>query len=245
MHYAIVQMLPFLVDHTMQNLLLLHGALGSSEQLKPLMKSLGANFNVFSFSFSGHGGNELPSVFTIQLFSEEVIQFCKDRKIHRTAIFGYSMGGYVALYLAKHHPELVDAVITLGTKLHWDEATAAKEVAMMQPEIIEQKIPAFADQLQQLHEPTDWKMIMIQTANMLTSMGQSNPLTPSEYKDIQCIVLLLLGDRDKMVTLDETIAAYKQFPKAQLAILPNTQHAIEKADTEIVSLFIRKLSIDQ
>ena len=42
----------------------------------------------------------------------------------------------------------------------------------------------------------------------------------------------MLGDRDKMVTLDETVEVYKNLPQAQLAILPNTPHPIEKVNTD-------------
>ena len=86
------------------------------------------------------------------------------------------MGGYVALYLAFHQPQLVESVITLGTKLLWDETTAAKETAMMQPEVILQKVPGFANQLAQRHHPQDWKVVMTKTAEMLTAMGNNNPL---------------------------------------------------------------------
>ena len=54
------------------------------------------------------------------------------------------MGGYVALQLANKHPKYVQKIITLGTKFAWDKETAAKEVKMLNPEKIEEKIPAFA-----------------------------------------------------------------------------------------------------
>ena len=44
-------------------------------------------------------------------------------------------------------------------------------------------------------------------------------------------VWVVLGDRDKMVTLDETLEVYKNLPNAQLAVLPNTPHPIEMINT--------------
>lgn len=223
-----------------RTLLFLHGALGSETQLHPLKEMLKDGYDVHSFNFAGHAGKALPETFSIKLFAEETVLFCEANEIKSLSIFGYSMGGYVALYLAKHYPHLVESVITLGTKLHWDETVAAKEVKMMQPDIIEQKVPAFAAQLQKQHNPADWKIVMTKTADMLTEMGRNNPLQSTDYNDIQCPVLLMLGDRDKMVTMDETVAAYKLLPKAQLAILPGTPHAIEQVDVEMVNLLVRK-----
>ena len=223
-----------------KTLLLLHGALGSESQLHPLKEMLKDGCDVHSFNFAGHGGKELPETVSIKSFAEETVLFCEANEIKSVSIFGYSMGGYVALYLAKHYSHLVESVITLGTKLHWDETVAAKEVKMMQPDIIEQKVPAFAAQLQKQHNPADWKIVMTKTADMLVEMGRSNPLQTKDYNDIKCPVLLMLGDRDKMVTMDETVAAYKLLPKAQLTILPGTPHAIEHVDVEIVNFLVRK-----
>ena len=47
---------------------------------------------------------------------------------------GHSMGGYVALKLALKRPELVDRIITLGTKFNWTPEVAAKEVKMLNPD---------------------------------------------------------------------------------------------------------------
>ncbi len=225
----------------MKTLLLFHGALGSESQLRPLKEMLKDEYNVHTFNFAGHGGREIPETFSIEMFAEEIVHFCETNKIKTTSIFGYSMGGYVALYLAKQHPQLVESIITLGTKLHWDEAVAAKEVKMMQPDIIEQKIPAFAEQLSERHYPQNWKKVMNKTAAMLAEMGQQNPLQTADYKEINCPVLLMLGDRDKMVTMEETVAAYKLLANAQLAILPNTPHPIEQVDVDMLCFFIRHI----
>ena len=71
----------------------------------------------------------------------------------------------------------------------------------------------------------------VKTAAMLVEMGEDNPLKPIDYLSIQHSTLLMLGDRDKMVTLDETLEVYKNLPNAQLAVLPNTPHPIEMINT--------------
>ena len=108
-----------------KTLLLLHGALGSESQLHPLKEMMNGGYDVHSFNFAGHGGKALPETFSIKSFAEETVLFCEANEIKSVSIFGYSMGGYVALYLAKHYPYLVESVITLGTKLRWDEAAFA------------------------------------------------------------------------------------------------------------------------
>jgi esterase/lipase len=225
----------------MKHLLLLHGAIGAKDQLYGLEKSLKDLFDTHTMNFCGHGGAEFPAEeFSMPLFAKNVLDYLDEQKIERINIFGYSMGGYVTMYLAKHFPERIDKVVTLATKFHWDEPTAAKEVKMLNAETIQQKVPAFAEQLQQRHSPKDWKEVLNRTKQMLLELGQANPLKLEDYTSIITPSLLLLGDRDKMVTLEETVDVYKQMSTAQLGILPNTPHPIEQVDIIMLTATIKR-----
>jgi pimeloyl-ACP methyl ester carboxylesterase len=224
----------------MEHILLLHGATGSKDQLLPVEKKLADSFTVHSLNFSGHGGSPLiEETFSIHRFASEVISFLDEREIDSINIFGYSMGGYVAMYLAKHHPQRIIKIITLATKFAWDETIAAREIKMLNAAKIEEKLPDFAAALKKRHAPNNWKIVLEKTAAMLAAMGEDNPLKPADYPEIEHRVLLMLGDRDKMVTLDETVEVYKNLPKAQLAILPNTSHPIEMANADRLAGEIR------
>jgi pimeloyl-ACP methyl ester carboxylesterase len=176
--------------------------------------------------------------FSMPLFAQNVLDFMDKRDLRKVSIFGYSMGGYVAMYLAKNYPEKVNKVVTLATKYHWDETIAAREVQMLNPEKIEQKLPAFAATLKERHAPNDWKQVLQYTAEMMLSLGADNPLKLSDYEGLNTPALILLGDRDKMVSLDETMAVYKALPNAQMCLLPNTSHPIEQVDIDFLKFVI-------
>jgi pimeloyl-ACP methyl ester carboxylesterase len=225
----------------MEPLLLLHGALGAPIQLFNLAGQFSDEYKVYSLAFTGHGGKEIPNEpLSIVLFAGEVLQFMEDNGINKISIFGYSMGGYVAMYLAKNYPEKIKRVITLATKYAWNEAIAAKEMKMLNPEKTEEKSPPFAVALHKLHAPEDWKKLMVKTAEMMEDMGKDNPLKPADFSGIQAPVLLLLGDRDKMVTLEETLSVFKALPNAQMGMLPNTQHPVDRADVELLGYMVKK-----
>jgi pimeloyl-ACP methyl ester carboxylesterase len=228
----------------MQPILLLHGAIGAADQLQPLAGKL-PNYKVMSFNFSGHGGKEFPvEALSIKGFAEEVLAFMDEQGLEQVSIFGYSMGGYVGMYLAKHHPQRVKKVATLATKFYWDVPTAAKEMQMLDADKIEVKIPAFAKALQERHAPTDWKILLQRTAGMLRAMGEDNPLKPGDYSGIGTDSLVMLGDKDKMVTLDETLAVYKSLPNGRMAMLPDTQHPIEQSNTEALAFLLNQFFTD-
>jgi len=224
----------------MRNLLLLHGAIGAKDQLYPLTIPLKHHYTIHTLNFSGHGGNSIPDDrFSIELFAKDVLRYMQQQNIENLSIFGYSMGGYVAMWLAKNYPEKINKLITLATKFYWDEIIATKEIKMLNAEAIEQKIPAFANQLKQRHAPNDWKLVMQKAAEMLMNLGVNNTLKTEEYSSV-APCLLLLGDCDKMVTLDETVAVYKQLPNAQLGVLPNTPHPIEQVNVDMLVYMMQR-----
>ncbi len=225
----------------MEHLVLLHGAIGSKDQFLSLQNILSKHFHVHAFNFYGHGGDDFPEEpFSISLFAEQVVNYVQSVELNQVNIFGYSMGGYVALYMAKYYPHLVKKIITLGTKFYWDNDIATKEVKQLQPAIIEQKIPAFAQVLQNRHTSHKWGLVLNKTADMLLNMGEINPLHSNDYTSIVTPVLIILGDRDKMVTLRETVGVYEKLPNAQMAILPNTRHPIEQVQIDVLGFMIQR-----
>lgn len=227
--------------HHMKTILLLHGAIGASDQLATIAEDLSNTYKVYTLDFNGHGGMPFSeSPFSIALFANEVLDFMNKEELNNVSIFGYSMGGYVAMYLAKYHPEKIDRIITLATKFHWDAETAAKETKMLNADKIEEKLPAFAAALAKRHSPNEWKEVLGKTAAMLINMGNNNPLKVEDYTNIIHPCMILLGDRDKMITLDETINVYKTLPNAQMGMLPNTQHPIEQVNMSYLLFYIRQ-----
>ncbi len=218
-----------------ENLILLHGALGSQEQLVELEALLATDFNVYLLDFSGHGGMEFDGVFSIALFVKDTIQCMERHRLPVAHLFGYSMGGYVALKLAHDHPGRAGKIITLGTKYRWDPESAAKEVRMMNPDVIEQKIPAFAASLAARHQPADWKYIMRLTAEMMTELGAGKAMTSADFASIENETLVCIGTDDHMVSLEESELTSKQLKNGHLKIIEGFRHPLESVDKNMLA----------
>jgi esterase/lipase len=218
----------------MQHLLLLHGAIGAKDQLIPLSEKLKSDFCIHTLNFSGHGGEKMPEKFEIQLFANDVLNYMTKNNIDKINIFGYSMGGYVALYLALHYPEKILKVFTLATKFLWTTEIAEKEIKMLNAAKIEEKIPDFAHILKKRHQPNDWKDVLKKTADMMIALGNNNTLKASDYKGIQHSVCVCIGEKDKMVTKEETIEVVSNLLNRNYIILPEIEHPIEKMNIELL-----------
>jgi pimeloyl-ACP methyl ester carboxylesterase len=228
----------------MTDLLLLHGALGAMSQFAEPEKILKTDFRIHLLNFTGHGGEPLPAEsFSIKLFADDVLSYIDKNRIEKADIFGYSMGGYVAVYLAKHFSERIGKVFTLGTKFRWDTETAGREIKMLDPVRMQEKIPQFYAELQKRHLPESLEVILKKTGEMMMNLGRVNELKPSDFAAIQNEILVALGDRDKMVTLGETVEVFKKIPRGSLLVLPNTPHPLESVDFERLADEIRRFFI--
>ncbi|MBK7762391.1 MAG: alpha/beta fold hydrolase [Bacteroidetes bacterium] len=222
----------------MNTLILLHGALGSASMFEKLIPYLQDEFTCIALDFPAHGNNAEMGEFTIQAFAENLIAYIEQNHTQKVSVFGYSMGGYCALYAASLRPDLFEKVMTLATKFAWSNEIAHKEMAMLDAEKMEAKIPEFVKQLQQQHLHTHWKELVLQTTFLLRELGNHPLLTDDCLQSIRIPVRMVLGDHDQMVSIEETVHAYRQFQNGSLVILPNTKHPYEKVDTLMLAMQI-------
>lgn len=204
---------------------MLHGALGAASQLEPLRELLGA----IPIEFPGHGTTPL----TEGEFSMTGFARYADRLLPSAGpidLFGYSMGGYVALLLALKYPGSVRRVMTLGTKFEWTPAVAAKDAARLNPDVMEAKVPAFTDLLKARHTACSWRDNLAHTATLLHDLGAHPLLGPDELARITQHVCIAVGDLDVTVTADECARVAGMMPKATVAILAETSHPFEQLD---------------
>lgn|GEM_PF-54049 len=221
-------------------ILLLHGAIGSNAQLDILREALASSYDVHAPNFPGHGGEPSSETFSIPGFVDFVKDYIDSHQLNRPVVFGYSMGGYVACCLSLKYPGYVSRIITLATKFYWDEHTAAAEIKMLQPDLLEQKVPKFAEALVQRHGAAHWKGLLHQTASLLEGLGKQPVLKTEDYPTITTPCLLLVGDRDKMVSIEETASVYRTLPSARFAVLPATPHPIEQAPVDLLISLINQ-----
>ena len=218
-----------------KSIILLHGALGSAQQFILLEKALSPSFDVHSFSFEGHGGVDSSRPFRMNHFVENVLDYMSTHQIETASIFGYSMGGYVALTLASNYPEKVEKIVTLGTKFDWTPEFAAAEVRKLNPEKIEEKVPRFAEYLAKVHAPIDSKKVVNDTAEMMMNLGENKPLTEAIFTSIAQPTLILLGELDNMSTIAESEAVAALLPNGEFKMMERFEHQIEKVDLEVLA----------
>jgi pimeloyl-ACP methyl ester carboxylesterase len=221
-------------------ILLLHGALGARDTLQPLADALTPllppGTAVHAHEFAGHGATPDPdaasdAAYDVAQLAAGVLDAMDARGVERATVFGYSMGGYVALLLAAEHPARVRAVVTLATKLAWTPESAVRETSRLDAAAIRAKVPRFADALAARHAGAGgWERVLARTAAMMHGIAARPTVTPEVLARVACPARICVGDRDATVTLDECATAVRTLPRGELAVLPGTGHPLEHAD---------------
>lgn len=216
-------------------LILLHGALGTEQQFDKLVPKLTQEGSIHRFNFEGHGqAGSLEGPLKMDYFVENVLGYMQEHNLPKANFFGYSMGGYVALLLAKENPEKVNKIATLGTIFQWNPAVAERESRYLYPEKIKEKVPDFAERLANLH-PDGWELLVEKTREMLLKLGHSPKIKEEDWKSLDLAVRLHIGDQDNTADLAVTISVFKQLQNAELCVLPGTPHFIEKVDFSLLA----------
>lgn len=218
-----------------KKILFLHGALGAASNFNPLIEKCNSHYECISIDFPGHGNNNSETTFSIESFTDFLLHYVSDNFNEPVSVFGYSMGGYIALNALTENPQLFDKIMTLATKLKWDETEGKKQAQMLNADKIEEKIPHYAQSLSQLHTAHDWKSVVNNTAALIENLSSNSPLKNEKLMQVENHIRFGLGDHDNMVSLTETTEVYKLCKNGSMYLIPAMQHPIEKMNTGLVS----------
>ena len=196
------------------HLVLLHGANGGSVEIEPLRAALSDYFEVSAPDWLGHGGRPLPKDIDVPALAADFIDWMDAHGIERAWIAGYSLGGLIGLYMARHIPGRVQGVMALASKVipdapsikHW---TYLASVARLEGS-------ERAKQLEKTHAPNDWRDVARMNQRFFESLGKAPPLDAEALGKIACPVMLVNGDRDQLVSWDETVALGKLIPRSKV-----------------------------
>jgi pimeloyl-ACP methyl ester carboxylesterase len=225
-------------------LLLLHGGLFNIDlQFGELLPSLAAGRQVIATDFQGHGRtNDIDRPLTSADLASDVVGLLEHLQVAQADIFGFSVGGGVALHLAIRHPELVRKLILSSASFHPDgdrsensDAVGAMTVDMIAGTPMEQEYRAKSPHPDRLQD-------------LLDKLGNFDPgfagWSDADIRGIEAPTLITVGDCDA-VYLDHMVrflqlrggdvnGDFVGVPSSQLAVFPGTTHFFGLARTALV-----------
>lgn len=225
-------------------LLLLHGGLFDIDlQFGELLPSLAASRQVITADFQGHGRtNDIERPLTCADLASDVVGVLQHLRVAQADVFGFSVGGGVALHLAIRHPELVRKLIVSSVSFHPDgdrsensDAVGAMTVDMIAGTPMEQEYRAKSPHPDRLQDLLD----------KLGTFDQGfTGWSDADIQGIAAPTLITVGDCDA-VHLDHVVrflqlrggdvnGDFVGVPSSQLAVFPGITHFFGLSRTALV-----------
>jgi len=203
------------------------------------MPRLADSFHVVAPDTRGHGRTANPAEhLTYELLADDVAGLVDALGLDRPVIAGYSDGAQTALEFGLRHPGRAAALILGGTMseptrryvdgLHEWGFLAPGEVDLARIDV------EFGDDLADLRAAhvhaasgDDWVRFLRQIAELW--------LTLPAYRDDQLATisdptLVITGDRDELVDIEQATRLYRTIPGAELAVVPGAGHGCADRD---------------
>lgn len=207
------------IHGTGRPLLLLHGAFGWATTFPALAKGR----KVIAVELQGHGHTaDIDRPLSFAQMADDTAAMLNKLKIEKADIFGYSMGGSVALALAIRHPSLVGKVAINGSAFGKMEDAYEPEAfkqfkslpADFAPEILKGPYDKVAP------DPKQWPVLVAKIKKMeLEFQGFAR----EDLARIKSPVLITLGDHDGMRP-EHAVEMFRLIPDSQLAVFPGGDH---------------------
>jgi pimeloyl-ACP methyl ester carboxylesterase len=229
-------------------LVLLHGGLFDiDQQFGALIPALASGRRVVAVDFQGHGRtNDLDRPFSAVAFATDVRGVLDHLNVGRADIFGFSVGGAVALELAINHPERVRKVIVSSTSFAASGMRGSENadaVGAMTVDMIA-GTPMEAAYLAKSPHPDREHLQGLLDKLGATYEGGFPDRTEAEIRGMDAPTLITVGDAD-MVSLEHAIEFLRLrggdvngdlagLPASHLAVFPGTTHFFGLARTDLV-----------
>ncbi len=225
-------------------LLLLHGGLFDIDlQFGALLPSLAATRRVIATDFQGHGRtNDLDRPLTSADLASDVIGLLQHLEVTQVDVFGFSVGGAVALHLAIRNPELVRKLIVSSASYHpdGDRPENSEAVGEMTVDMIA-GTPMEAEYQAKSPHPDRLQGLLDKLGAYDRGFGG---WSDDEIRGIAAPTLLTVGDCDA-VKLEHAVrflqlrggdvnGDFLGVPASQLAVFPGTTHFFGLARTDLV-----------
>lgn len=237
-------------------LVLVHGNVASLRWWNPVLAGLPAGMRAVAMDLRGCGDSGHPDAgYSIDRFSEDIHQLVLQLNLAEFHLVGHSMGGLICAYYTLQHPErvrtltLVDSVPMDGLGLD-DAKRAMFELLINDREVLRRAIGA----CMQYSSGTGFaEQAFADASRCAVNIYRDNPETMNDtnlmdrMQEIGKPVMLIHGQEDLIIPLEQMAATIEALPQAHVHILERCGHSpqIEKP-AEFMALlweFLHKHSV--
>ncbi len=165
--------------------------------------------------------------------ADDLAAFIQMLGLRKPLIYGYSDGGQIALELGMRYPDMAQALVVAAAWFKFSDTYREFAISLLgdehtddfDTERMEREYGGYVEMLRAWHShvygPDYWKTLLKQIKPMWLS-----PLNYSaeDFRRTTAPTLVIAGDRDSVVPVEEAVEMYRLLPNSELGILPNADH---------------------
>lgn len=205
-------------------LFLLHGFTQSSKSWYQFIPEYSDEYEIYLVDLMGHGNSSpFKSNISVKAAAQNLSDLIAHLGIDSINAIGYSYGGEILFQLALTNPDLINAMIIIGSCGTWNAKEFPEFVKFLSYENIE-NLPWMREQ--QINEERI-KNILNEVPNYSVNVSDD------ELKSINTKTLLVVGDHDPATSLECVIKAKLNMPNSFLWIAPNTGHGVHNTNKDL------------
>jgi pimeloyl-ACP methyl ester carboxylesterase len=221
-----------------QPLILLHGGLGGIGMFVPILPVLAENRQVVGVELQGHQHTaDVNRTMSFEQMADDVAALIKHLGLENTDIFGYSLGGGVALQTAIRHPELVRKLVLVSAPYSNDGWYPEIRTSMKSMNVEAAKAmvgsPMHQAYINTAPNPDGWQTLVVKTGELIRQDYDWSVAVSA----LKMPTMIVVGDADAIrpahvIEFFGLLGGGKQdagwdgsgMSNARLAILPGTTH---------------------
>lgn len=241
-------------------IIFLHGFIGNCQDFKSVISRLSQNYCCLAVDLPGHGKTRVTgdeTGYNMSNTARALIALLDKLQIDKCYLFGYSMGGRLALYMTLYFPERFEKVVlesaSPGLRTEKERSHRRQADLELSQKLENSKIEEFLLEwydrplFQSLKNSPKFDRLLesrlennpIELAKSLRNMGTGNqPSLWEKLAENQIPILLLVGEYDDKFKKINTEMA-ELCPSATLKIVPNVGHNIHFENAENFAAIVR------
>src|SRR3954454_15774543 len=198
------------------------------------LPAIAGTFQVFMPDARGHGNTrwDVARGFRAEWLVDDLAAFVDALGLATFHLVGYSMGGMTALgYAVRHQERLRTLVVAAITTAREPRASVVRR--LMDPDRIERDEPAWAADLARLDDTQGtgaWRRLVTAVAEDVATQPL---LTPLEIRGITAPTLVMCGDRDPLVPVDQAATLARSVRDGRLLVAPGAGHDLTNEQPEL------------
>jgi pimeloyl-ACP methyl ester carboxylesterase len=214
--------------------LFLHGWGSEFLSFKYFLDSISPYYPVVALDLPGFGQSAEPAeVWSVDDYADFVLSFMKELAINKVILIGHSFGGRISIKLGarKNLPVSIEKIVLVDSAGIRHKRTVKQNTmlffykgvrCLLSVEFVRRRYPEFLEKWQNKHASPDYLNATPRMRGCLVK-AINEDLTPC-LSEISCPVLLIWGEQDYEVPLEDGKIMERLIPDAGLVTLKNAGH---------------------